>query len=49
MYINEPGDLREEEENLAADRAKELHNLKNDEKGNLTMDKDVRPRGQGII
>lgn len=49
MYINEPGDLRAEEENLAADRANELQNLKEDEKGKLTMETDVRPRGQGVI
>lgn len=49
MYINEPGDLRPTEEEIAAKRAAELSNLKQDEEGNLTMEGDSRPRGQGII
>ncbi|MFB2923255.1 MULTISPECIES: hypothetical protein [Aerosakkonema] len=49
MYINEPGDLRERDEQLAAERGEEISNLKEDEKGKLTMEQDSRPRGQGII
>ena len=49
MYINEPGDLREKEEELAAQRTNEMRNLKEDEQGKLTMEDDSRPRGQGII
>lgn len=49
MYINEPGDLRAEEEALAAERAEELANLRHDEDGQLTMEGDNRPRGQGVI
>lgn len=49
MYINEPGDLRQKEEQLKSERANELRNLRQDEQGNLTMEEDKRPRGQGII
>jgi hypothetical protein len=49
MYINEPGDLREKEAELAAERAQELQDLSEDEEGKLTMEDDARHRGQGII
>lgn len=49
MYINEPGDLREKEAELAAERAQEIQNLSEDEQGKLTMEDDARPRGQGMI
>ncbi|MBE9228172.1 hypothetical protein IQ264_22370 [Phormidium sp. LEGE 05292] len=49
MYINEPGDLREKEAELTAERAQEIQDLSEDEQGKLTMEQDQRHRGQGII
>ncbi len=49
MYVNEPGDLRQQEEELAEQRAHELEELKEDEDGKLDMDHDSRHRGPGII
>jgi len=49
MYINEPGDLRQEEEAQQAKRAQELEELSEDEQGRLTMEQDQRHKGQGQI
>ncbi|WP_017719253.1 hypothetical protein [Kamptonema formosum] len=49
MYINEPGDLRERKELEAAQRAEELAELNQDENGKLTMERDMRPKGPGLI
>jgi hypothetical protein len=49
MYINEPGDLREKEAELAAERAQQIQDLSEDEQGKLTMEDDLRHRGQGMI
>jgi len=49
MYINEPGDLRQQESELAAERAHELEQLQEDEDGKLDMDHDRRHRGPGVI
>jgi len=49
MYINEPGDLREEEAERTAERAQEIQSLSEDEQGKLTMEEDTRHRGQGMI
>ncbi|HEY9621350.1 MAG TPA: hypothetical protein V6C78_13325 [Crinalium sp.] len=50
MYINEPGDLRQEEEAEKAQRAEEMDQVNhNDETGKLTMEKDTRGRGQGLV
>jgi hypothetical protein len=50
MYINEPGDLREQEEALKAERAREYAEVHdNDEDGNLTLESDRRGKGPGII
>jgi hypothetical protein len=50
MYINEPGDLRQEEEANAAERAEEVREVnETDETGKLTMDKDTRGKGTGVI
>lgn len=49
MYINEPGDLREQEAELTAERAQEIQNLSEDEQGKLTMENDLRHRGPGIL
>jgi hypothetical protein len=50
MYYEVPGDLKEKEEALAAERAAELEDINdNDERGKLTMDHDDRGKGVGII
>ncbi|WP_254566152.1 hypothetical protein [Oscillatoria sp. HE19RPO] len=50
MYVNEPGDLREKEEALKAERTREYNEVHhNDEDGNLTMEADRRGKGPGII
>jgi hypothetical protein len=50
MYVNEPGDLREEEENLKEERAQTLREVnETDEQGKLTMEKDERGKGPGLI
>ena len=49
MYVNEPGDLREKEESLAAERAEELREAREDKDGDLTIESDQRGRGQGLI
>jgi hypothetical protein len=49
MYINEPGDLREKEENLAAERIKEIEESNQDKDGDLTLEGDQRGRGPGLI
>lgn len=49
MYVDEPGDLRQEQEKAMAERVSELENLNQDEEGNLTMEGDNRGKGQGII
>lgn len=50
MYYEQPGDLRQKEEEEAARRAQELAALKDeDEDGKLTPEEDKRPKGPGII
>ena len=49
MYINEPGDLRESEEELVAQRVEEIAEANQDKDGDLTMEGDQRGRGPGII
>lgn len=50
MYVEVPGDLQDKEEQLKAERKEELHDINdNDETGKLTMDKDQRGKGSGII
>lgn len=49
MYINEPGDLRAEAEADQAERQQELHDVKQDSDGKLTMEGDRRGRGPGMI
>ena len=49
MYVEEPGDMREQQEAEKAERAQELNELKEDEEGNLTEEKDTRHKGQGVI
>lgn len=51
MYINEPGDLRQKEEELAAERAQEIAEVnETNEQGKLSGgDHDSRGKGTGII
>jgi hypothetical protein len=49
MYVNEPGDLREKEEDLAAERINELEEINEDKDGDLTMEGDKRGKGPGVI
>lgn len=49
MYVNEPGDLRQEEEQLAAERKQELAEANEDKQGELTEENDKRGRGPGLI
>jgi hypothetical protein len=49
MYINEPGDLREKEEMMAAERITEIEDINEDKQGQLTMEGDRRGKGQGMI
>ncbi|HEY9642351.1 MAG TPA: hypothetical protein V6C57_17825 [Coleofasciculaceae cyanobacterium] len=50
MYYEVPGDLRQEEEALAAERVQELIEVnETDETGKLTAKEDKRGRGTGII
>lgn len=49
MYVNEPGDLREKEEDLEAERISELEEVNEDKEGELTMESDRRGKGPGVI
>lgn len=49
MYINEPGDLQEKEENAIAERVNELEEINKDKDGDLTVESDRRGKGPGII
>lgn len=49
MYVNEPGDLREEAEANTAQRVSELEEVNEDKDGELTMEGDQRGKGPGII
>ncbi len=48
-YIKEPGDLREKEQELKAQRRHELQELSEDEEGKLTIEHDWRHKGPGLI
>lgn len=50
MYVNEPGDLRPQEEEQRLERAKTVKEInQTDEDGKLTMSEDNRGKGTGII
>lgn len=49
MYVNEPGDLAEEEAAIAQQRAADRKALADDEEGKLTMGHDWRHKGSGMI
>jgi hypothetical protein len=49
MYVNEPGDLRQEEEEQETERLEELREVNEDKDGQLTMESDRRGKGPGVI
>ncbi len=50
MYVEEPGDLRQKEEQEKAARAAELKAVnQTDEEGKLTQESDNRGKGPGVI
>jgi hypothetical protein len=49
MYVNEPGDLREKEEDQAAQRHEEIQEANQDKDGDLTVDGDQRGKGPGMV
>ena len=49
MYVNEPGDLREKEEQEREKRRQELQQLDEERQGELTMKEDKRGRGPGVF
>ena len=49
MYADEPGDLKQEEEELAAERAAAIAEAQEGGEGKLTMEGDKRGKGPGII
>ncbi|NEQ77789.1 MAG: hypothetical protein F6K23_35115 [Okeania sp. SIO2C9] len=50
MYVNEPGDLRQQEEEQRLERAKTMKEInQTNEDGNLSMSEDNRGKGTGII
>lgn len=50
MYVEVPGDLREEEAALAAERSQDRAEVnETDENGKLTNDSDRRGKGTGVI
>ncbi|HIK17738.1 MAG TPA: hypothetical protein IGS53_20955 [Leptolyngbyaceae cyanobacterium M33_DOE_097] len=49
MYINQPGDLRQKQEEERIQRSHELEELQEDEMGRLTIEHDFRHKGQGLV
>jgi hypothetical protein len=49
MYVNVPGDLRQPEAQLTAERAHQLHDRSENEDGKLTTEHDLRHQGPGLI
>ncbi|NEP16686.1 MAG: hypothetical protein F6J97_07235 [Leptolyngbya sp. SIO4C1] len=49
IYVNQPGDLAEQERALSQQRAAELAELQEDETGRLTIEHDWRHRGPGMV
>lgn len=49
MYINEPGDLAEEEAATAQQKAADYKALSENEEGKLTLEHDWRHKGPGMI
>ncbi|MBW4465731.1 MAG: hypothetical protein KME07_09875 [Pegethrix bostrychoides GSE-TBD4-15B] len=49
MYINVPGDMREQAAQEKAEHAHEMQELSEDEDGKLTKEHDWRHKGPGLI
>jgi hypothetical protein len=49
MYVNEPGDLKEAGEMQEAERIEDLEEVNESKDGELTIDKDTRGKGPGVI
>lgn len=49
MYYEEPGDAVQQDEEIAAERAEAITEAKQDSDGELTMERDTRGKGPGII
>lgn len=49
MYVDEPGDLRQQAEEDAAERTQVIEELKQDKDGELTAEGDTRSKGPGVI
>jgi hypothetical protein len=50
MYVEEPGDLRQRDEELEAEREREYEEVNDTNKtGELSMEEDKRGKGTGII
>lgn len=49
MYVDEPGDLKQEEEESAAERAQELEEVNQESGGKLNSEGDQRGKGPGVI
>jgi hypothetical protein len=49
MYYETPGDMRQQQEEVAAARGKELDEVNEDSEGKLTMEKDSRGKGPGLV
>lgn len=49
MYINEPGDLKQQTEEAVSERRHELEELQDDKTGKLTTEHDLRHKGPRLI
>jgi hypothetical protein len=49
MYFNELGDLKQQTEAVVSERRHELEELRKDETGKLTTERDLRHKGPGLI
>lgn len=49
MYVNEPGDMKQEDEEIAEERAEAISEMKQDNQGKLTTEGDKRGKGSGVI
>lgn len=49
MYYDEPGDAVQQDEEIAAERAEAIAEAQQGGDGELTMDRDTRRKGPGVI
>ncbi|CAN1210359.1 hypothetical protein TUMEXPCC7403_09200 [Tumidithrix helvetica PCC 7403] len=49
MYVDVPGDLRQQTEQEAEESVHQFHELSEDEKGKLTSEHDLRHKGPGLV